>query len=105
MVKNLKVVRFLNGEEIIGDVVPNDITSGVLGVVTVKNPLVILYDSQSGQVAVRPWVIFSTDESFELNQSNIVYTANPSEPLANLYNQATSKLALPQKPGLILPNQ
>lgn len=98
---NLQVIRLLNGEEIIGEVEKGIVN---LGYTSVKRPMVILFDANTNNLMIRPWAIFTQqDATYDLNNTTVVFAAEPIDELKNLYQQALGKLITPPKQGLILP--
>lgn len=93
----VKLLHLLTGEDIVCEVIAEMMT------ITIKRPMIVLYNPENNQIALRPWVIFtSPDNEIEINQTAVTYTAEPIDEIANLYRQATGKVVLP-KQGLILP--
>lgn len=81
---NIKCVRLVAGEEVIGEV--TDLNDAV----TIKNPAAIhLVPRQDGQVGIglHPWLPYSEDESFLISKDKVVTTHNPSIELINNYNR------------------
>ena len=103
MEKNIKLIRLINREEIIAEV----ILEGVINVL-VRNPLnVIIIPSKvetgDTRVGLAPWANFSDEEEFSINTSCIVSIMKPIAQLKEQYNQTFSKIITP-KTELIIPN-
>ena len=84
MQNEIKCVRLVAGEEIIGKVTKNDNT------VTVSNPAAIhLVPRQDGQVGIglHPWLPYSDDDSFDIGLDKVLTIHNPSIDLINNYNR------------------
>lgn len=83
---NLKCIRMLAGEEVMGDV---DESSDQ--VVKIKAPASIhLVPGQSSQqvsIGLLPWLPYSDDEEFTIGRDKIVTIHTPSVDLINNYNR------------------
>lgn len=95
-VENLKMIRFLTGEEIIAEVITD--TKEVL---TVKNPIRIIVvpskaDPKNPQVAFAPYAEFTDDKEFSFNKTHIVTTYNPITQFVNQYNSVYGGLVVPE---------
>ena len=79
---DVKLVKLVNGEEIIGQV---DINSDTL---TVKKPVrLIPTQQQGGGIAMIPWMMFSADDTFSFCTTHILLTAKPDQDIINEYNK------------------
>ncbi len=97
---NIKLIRLLNGEEIIAKIMPstNDI-------VRMENPIRIVVmpnkiDPKTPNVGFAPWVEFSDDKIFEVQKSHVLCIINPIKEFINQYNSMFGGLVLPPS-GLI----
>lgn len=90
----IKIIRFNNGEEIIGDMKTNG------DYITCINPAqIVMVPSQiQGQtsMALAPFMPYTKTKSFEFHVNNIMTFAEPIEQLYNQYNQIFGS-------GLIVP--
>ena len=102
MAANVKLIKFLGGEEIIAEVLSDEATSLV-----VKNAVRIVVipdkiDPKSPQVGLAPYLQFSDSKQLTFNKALIVTTAEPLIDFINQYNSlfggiqlATSKIITP----------
>ena len=91
----IKILKLVNGQEIIGDILDMQQTY-----IEVKEPRVIHIDvDESGNVklGLPPISMFTEDKSFIFNPANILTIFSPVLNLLNGYRQQTS--------GIILANQ
>ena len=75
---NVKIVKMISGEELIGDY---DEKTNVI-----VNPVVMIPVSKE-QIAFQPWLPYSEDKEFSLKESAINIVANPSTTIVNEYNR------------------
>ena len=90
-----KLIKILNGEEIIAEVIKEDDET-----VTVKNPaIVMLAPGEGGNMRVQmgPYCPHTT-KNITFNKSLILFIVEPDSELVNGYNKAFGS-------GLVLPNQ
>tara|TARA_R100001015_G_C4625368_1_gene183904 strand:+ start:2011 stop:2331 length:321 start_codon:yes stop_codon:yes gene_type:complete len=88
---DVKIVRLMNGEEIIAKVSIED------GMVTVKNPAVIVPMGEQ-QLGMVPWLPHSEDKEISISEEKVVFTFNPLTDLANQYStNFGSGLVVPPK--------
>ena len=102
MAANVKLIKFLGGEEIIAEVLSDEATSLV-----VKNAVRIVVipdkmDPKSPQVGLAPYLQFSETKELTFNKALVVTTAVPLTDFINQYNSlfggiqlATSKIITP----------
>ena len=102
MAANIKLIKFLGGEEILAEVVSD---SGAA--LSVKNAVRIVVipsqaDPKNPQVGLAPYLQFSEDKELTFNKSLVVTTATPVVEFVNQYNSlfggiqlATSKIITP----------
>ena len=102
MAANVKLIKFLGGEEIIAEVLSDEATSLV-----VKNAVRIVVipdkiDPKSPQVGLAPYLQFSDSKELTFNKALVVTTAVPLTDFINQYNSlfggiqlATSKIIAP----------
>jgi len=99
---NVKLVRLINGEEIIADVVEE--SSGKL---TLKNPLrVLIAPSQTNpntpQVFLVPWCEFTSDKAVLLDKNHILAIMTPVDEFTNQYKSKFGGIVTPVH-NLIIP--
>lgn len=102
--ENLKIIRFLGGEEIIAEVTGN----AGLGWIKVKNPVAIMVmpdkaDPKNPRVGFAPWVQFTADEEIEVNESLILSTMTPVKEFVTQYQNMFSAIKIP-KTQIIMPS-
>ena len=102
MATNVKLIKFLGGEEILAEVVSDSGTA-----LSVKNAVRIVViptqaDPKNPQVGLAPYLQFSEDKELTFNKSLVVTTATPVVEFVNQYNSlfggiqlATSKIITP----------
>ena len=73
---NVKIVRMINGEEIIGEYNDN----------VISNPVVMIPVDKS-KIALQPWLPYSEDKDYTLKEEQIQIVANPSKTIDNEYNR------------------
>ena len=85
---NIKVIRIVSGEELIGDW--NDEKS------TITNP-VIMVPVAKDKLGFSPWIPYVDEEEFQLKEQHIVTILTPDNKLQNEYNRVYGS-------GLIIPD-
>ena len=93
--ENLKIIRFMTGEEIMAEVTSN---SG--DAVTVKNPIRVIVvpsktDPKNPQVAFAPYAEFTDDKEFTFKNMHIVTIYNPIAQFVNQYNSVFGGIVVP----------
>lgn len=94
---NIKLVRLVTGEDILTEFEQGD------GTVKFTNPLIVYINppqgpGQSASVGISQWVPYSTSKEFTINESKVVFVAEPAEDLKRQYDSVFGL-------GLILPGQ
>ena len=84
---NIKVVRLISGEELIGDW--NEETN------TITNPVIMVPVSKA-QLGFSPWIPYVEEEEVPLKEQHIVTILTPDNKLQNEYNRVYGS-------GLIVP--
>jgi hypothetical protein len=82
---NAKVMKLMNGEEIIADVKKEE-----NGKITLSSPAkIVMFPSEDEGMgmALMPWFPYSDDEEAIIDRQNIIVTVTPSEHLTNEYNE------------------
>ena len=85
---NIKVVRLISGEELIGDW--NEETN------IITNPVIMVPVSKA-QLGFSPWIPYVEEEEVPLKEQHIVTILTPDNKLQNEYNRVYGS-------GLIVPN-
>ena len=86
---NVKIIRLISGEELIGDW--NKETS------TIISPVVMIPVAKD-QLGFQPWVPYSEEEEMVLKEQHIVVVLTPDNKLQNEYNKIYGS-------GLIVPDE
>lgn len=105
MALNVKLIRLLNGEELIAEIIDSIVETSKL---TMKNPLRVMIipsksTPQNPTVGFAPWVEFTDDKTFELDKSHVLCIMNPVKEFVNQYNATFGGIITPTTSGLILP--
>lgn len=105
-VKNIKLIRLINGSEVLGETVRHEKYENLL---IVKNPVLIMVmpsrtDPKSPQVGFAPFNQFSDDKEVMFDTQHVLCIMNPVSEFINQYNTMFgSGLVIPDKPSLIVP--
>ena len=75
---NVKIVKMISGEELIGEY--DEETT------TIINTVVMIPVSKE-KIAFQPWVPYSEDKEFKLKESMILVVATPSKLITNEFNR------------------
>ena len=75
---NIKVIRIVSGEELIGDW--NEEKN------IINNP-VIMVPVSKGQLGFQPWIPYSDQEDIQLKEQHIMTVLTPDKKLQNEYNR------------------
>ena len=86
---NVKIIRLVSTEELIGDW--NDKTN------TITNPVVMIPVAKD-QLGFQPWIPYSEDEEITLKDQHIVVILTPDTKLQNEYNRVYGS-------GLVVPDE
>lgn len=105
MALNIKMLRLLNGEELIAEVVVDSENKAVI-----KNPIrVVVMPSQTRDpkaaptIGFAPWLEFAEDKQIELDKSHILFIVKPVQEFINQYNTIFGGIVAPSS-KLILPS-
>ena len=95
MATNVTLIKFLGGEEVLGEVVFENLTH-----IGVKNAvrIVVIPDQlnpKTPQVGLAPYLQFSEDKELTFNRALIVTTATPVTEFVNQYNSLFGGIQLP----------
>lgn len=85
---NVKIVKMISGEELIGDY---DEETRVI-----KNPVVMIPVNKE-QIAFQPWLPYAEDKEYTLKEEQINVVANPSTTIKNEYSRIYGS-------GIVVPN-
>ena len=86
---NIKIVRIVSGEELIGDW--NKETN------TINNP-VVMVPLGKDQLGFQPWIPYSEDEKITFKEQHIIVVLTPDTKLQNEYNRVYGS-------GLLVPEE
>ena len=86
---NIKIVRIVSGEELIGDW--NRETN------TITNPVVMIPIAKD-QLGFQPWIPYSEEEEMTFKEQHIVVVLTPDNKLQNEYNRVFGS-------GLLVPEE
>ena len=86
---NIKAVRLVSGEELIGDW--NENTN------TITSPVVLVHVAKD-QLGFQPWIPYSEDEAMTFKDQHIVVVLTPDTKLQNEYNRVFGS-------GLLVPEE
>ena len=75
---NVKIVKFVSGEEIIGEWFEETNL--------IKNPVVMI-PVDKNKIAFQPWLPYAEDKEYKLKEAQIHVVANPSATIVNEYNR------------------
>ena len=102
MALNVKLIRLINGEELISEVISDGESS-----ITIKNPVRVVVvptktDPKMPTVGFAPWVDFSDDKQFTLDKRHIIVIMTPVQEFINQYNGMFGGIVAPSS-KLIMP--
>jgi len=102
MATNVKLVRLINGEELISEVISNGESS-----IIIKNPVRVVVvptktDPKTPTVGFAPWVDFSDDKQFTLDKRHVLVLMSPIQEFVNQYNGMFGGIVAPSS-KLIMP--
>ena len=86
---NVKIIRLVSTEELIGDW--DEETK------TVTNPVVMIPVAKD-QLGFQPWIPYAEDDEVQLKEEHIVVVLTPDKKLQNEYNRVFGS-------GLVLPSE
>ena len=95
MATNLKLIRLLNGEELMAEVVRDGKDS-----LDIKNPVRIMVvpnktDPSNPNVGLAPFMQFSDDKELTLNRYCVITIATPLKEFVNQYNTIFGGIVVP----------
>ncbi len=92
---NIKILKLITGEEIIGEVTLEDET-----LITLKNPLaIVIRPSQDGfTFGFMPWCsLIEGERLVSIGLSNVVTMGNPTDEVKNTYSSMFGGIVTPPK--------
>lgn len=103
MALNVKLIRLLNGEELMAEVVSSNDSK-----VTIKDAIRVVVMPQrdpkaSPSIGFAPWLEFSEDKQVELDKSHVLFMVTPIKEFVNQYNSLFGGIVTPTT-KLILPS-
>ena len=84
---NVKIVKLVSGEELIGEF--DEVKY------TIDNPVVMI-PVNNEKIAFSPWMPYADDKKFTLKEEQVIIIANPSKTISNEYSRAFGS-------GLVVP--
>jgi hypothetical protein len=115
MANNLKLIRFINGEEVLAEHIEfgydaqlrNNSGYDAPDYITIKNPVrIVLVPSktnvQTPSIAFAPWAEFTAEKELTIRLSSVVYIADPINEFKNQYNSMFGGIVAPSS-KLIIP--
>ncbi len=101
---NVKIVRLVTGEDIMGEVTDASATMPIL----IKDPVRIVVlpnklDPKTPQVGFAPWAEFSDDKSFSIDKSKIVCIMTPIKEFVQQYKTMFGGIVPVAQSKLIMP--
>lgn len=102
MALNVKMIKLINGEDLIADV-----TNDGGNFVKFKNPMRVIVmptktDPKTPTVGFAPWAEFYDEKEFTLDKSHVLVIASPVKEFVNQYNSIFGGIVTPQS-KLIIP--
>lgn len=102
MATNLQIMKLVNGNEILGDVVKETDTH-----VTVKEPVRVVAipsktSPQMPTVGFAPWAEFSEQKEFTIHKAHVIVSMKPVQEFINQYNTMFGGIVAPSS-KLIVP--
>lgn len=103
MALNVKLIRLLNGEELMAEVISSNDSK-----VTIKDAIRVVVMPQrdpkaSPSIGFAPWLEFSEDKQVELDKSHVLFMVTPIKEFVNQYNSLFGGIVTPST-KLILPS-
>ena len=93
---DISILKLCNGDEVIAKVIGTNDQE-----YTVENPFVLIMAQQGMQFS--PMLIMGDPESeVQILRASVVAKAKPAKGMLTGYESATSKIAMPQKQGIIV---
>lgn len=104
-VKTVKMIRLVNGSEVLGEVGRHAEHENIL---IIKNPVLVMVvpsrnDPKTPSVGFAPFNQFSDDKEVMIDVQHVLCIMNPVPEFINQYNSMFGGLVIPDKPSLIVP--
>jgi hypothetical protein len=101
---NVKIVRLVTGEDIMGEVTDSSATMPI----SIKDPVRVVVlpnklDPKTPQVGFAPWAEFSDDKSFSIDKSKIVCIMTPIKEFVQQYKTMFGGIIPAPQSKLIVP--
>jgi hypothetical protein len=97
---NLRILKLISGEEIVGDITISDNN------VRIENPCVIgigMGPNGKATLQMQPMLIFSEQKVVELQLSHVIYNVSVAQEIQNKYNEIYgSGIVMPKKQSIII---
>lgn len=103
MATNIKIIKLLNGQDLIANIVKDDYPINI----TINNPVAIVVlptktNPQTPTVGFAPWAEFSDDKEIKLSYNHILAMMTPVKEFISQYNSMFGGIVLPSN-KMILP--
>jgi len=95
---DVKIVRLVTGDEVVTEVV---IESGEGDSIRLKNPIRPV-QAGDGKIGFMPWCQLTSDTEFVIMKDLVVFTADASPEIANIYNERFGGIVTVTKPTTII---
>jgi hypothetical protein len=97
---NIKIIKLLTGEELIGDIEDKGLSYSV------KNAVLIALvpsrnNPQQPSIGLGPWLPYAENEPVMISKQSIVYEAKPVKEMINNYNSIFGGIITPPKTLLV----
>jgi hypothetical protein len=104
MATNIKILKLVTGEELLGEVTQ---AAPIPTAVSIKNPVRIIVmpnkvDPKTPNVGFAPWAEFSDQKTFTIDKSHVLCIIDPIKEFVNQYNTMFGGLVVPTS-NLIMP--
>lgn len=102
MATNLKLLKLISGDEIIGEILSETNIE-----VIIKNPVRVVVmpskaNPQTPTVGFAPWAEFSEDKQFSIHKAHVIASMKPVQEFINQYNAMFGGIVAPSS-KLIVP--
>jgi hypothetical protein len=102
MASNIKIVKLINGQELLGEIVTETDSN-----ITIKNPVrVLTVPSKTSPnmptVGFAPWAEWSEEKDFTIHKAHVIVTMKPIQEFVNQYNSMFGGIVAPSS-KLIMP--
>jgi len=97
---NIRIIKLITGEELIGDVTDHGMTYSI------KNGVIVAIvpsrtNPQQPSIGLAPWLPYAENEQVTITKSNVVYDAKPVKEMINNYNSIFGGIITPPKTLLV----